>query len=58
MRTLISRTTATMSAERVTCEIFGKIDEILRWEKTRERREDARFVELGEYFCEVRSKQY
>jgi hypothetical protein len=36
--------------------IFGKIDEILSWEKTREQEKDARFVELGEYLCEVRSK--
>jgi hypothetical protein len=38
--------------------VLGKIDEILSWEKTREQEKDARFVELGEYLCEVRSKQY
>jgi hypothetical protein len=38
--------------------ILGKIDEILSWEKTKEQEKDARFVELGEYLCEVRSKQY
>ena len=38
--------------------ILGKIDEILSWEKTKEREKDVRFVELGEYLCEVRSKQY
>jgi len=38
--------------------VLGKIDEILSWEKTREREQDARFVELGEYLCEVRSSQY
>ncbi len=38
--------------------VLGKIDEILSWEKTKERKKDARFVELGEYLCEVRSKQY
>jgi hypothetical protein len=38
--------------------VLGKIDEILSWEKTREREGDVRFVELGEYLCEVRAKQY
>jgi hypothetical protein len=38
--------------------VLGKIDEILNWEKTKEVEKDARFVELGEYLCEVRSKQY
>src|ERR1700680_3659677 len=38
--------------------VLGKIDEILSWEKTKEQEQDARFVELGEYLCEVRSKQY
>jgi len=37
---------------------LGKIDEILSWEKTKEQEKDVRFVELGEYLCEVRSKQY
>jgi len=37
--------------------VLGKIDEILSWEKTKEEK-DTRFVELGEYLCEVRSKQY
>jgi hypothetical protein len=36
--------------------VLGKIDEILSWEKEQE--SDARFVELGEYLCEVRPKQY
>ena len=36
-----------MSARGVTCEIFGKIDEILSWEKTKEQEQDVRFVELG-----------
>ena len=40
------------------CFVLGKIDEILSWEKTKEREKDARFVELGEYLCEVRAKQY
>jgi len=38
--------------------VLGRIDEILSWEKTKEEEKDARFVELGEYLCEVRSKQY
>ena len=38
--------------------VLGKIDEILCWEKTKEQEKDVRFVELGEYLCEVRSKQY
>jgi hypothetical protein len=38
--------------------VLGKIDEILSWEKTKEQEKDARFVELGEYLCEVRSNQY
>jgi hypothetical protein len=38
--------------------VLGKIDEILSWEKTKEQEKDARFVELGEYLCEVRSRQY
>ena len=38
--------------------VLGKIDEILSWEKTKEQEKDARFVELGEYLCEVRFKQY
>ena len=38
--------------------VLGKIDEILSWDKTKEQEKDTRFVELGEYLCEVRSKQY
>ena len=38
--------------------VLGKIDEILNWEKSKEIEKDARFVELGEHLCEVRSKQY
>ncbi len=33
--------------------VLGRIDEILSWEKTKEQEKDARFVELGEYLCEV-----
>jgi hypothetical protein len=38
--------------------VLGKIDEILSWEKVKEQEKDVRFVELGEYLCEVRAKQY
>jgi hypothetical protein len=38
--------------------VLGRIDEILTWEKTKEKERDVRFVELGEYLCEVRSNQY
>jgi hypothetical protein len=38
--------------------VLGRIDEILCWEKTKEKERDVRFVELGEYLCEVRAKQY
>jgi hypothetical protein len=34
--------------------VLGKIDEILSWEQTKERERDQRFVELGQYLCEVR----
>src|SRR6202162_2324873 len=38
--------------------VLGRIDEILSWEKTKEQEKDVRFVELGEYLCEVRARQY
>jgi hypothetical protein len=38
--------------------VLGRIDEILSWEKTKEQEKDVRFVELGEYLCEVRAMQY
>jgi len=38
--------------------VLGKIDEILIWERTKEQEKDVRFVELGEYLCEVRAKQF
>jgi hypothetical protein len=38
--------------------VLGKIDEILSWERSREQEKDVRFVELGEYLCEVRAKRY
>lgn len=38
--------------------VLGKIDEILSWEKSKKQEKDVHFVELGQYLCEVRSKQY
>ena len=38
--------------------VLEKIDEILFWERTKERECDERFVELGQYLCEVRAGQY
>jgi hypothetical protein len=38
--------------------VLDKIAEILSWERTKERERDVRFVELGQYLCEVRSGQY
>jgi transcriptional regulator of met regulon len=38
--------------------VLEKIDEILSWERTKEQEKDVRFVELGEFLCEVRAKQY
>jgi hypothetical protein len=38
--------------------VLGRIDEILFWEKAKEQEKDVRFVELGEYRCGVRAKQY
>ena len=38
--------------------VLGQIDEILSWEQAKEHERDERFVELGEYLCEVRAGQY
>jgi len=38
--------------------VLGRIDEILSWDRAKEQEKDTRFVELGEYLCEVRAKQY
>src|SRR5271163_1396308 len=38
--------------------VLDKIDEILTWEKAKERERDVRFVDLGRYLCEVRAGQY
>jgi len=37
--------------------VLGRIDEIFSWDRDRERERDMRFVELGNYLCEVRSGQ-
>src|SRR6202167_2937202 len=37
---------------------MDRIDEILAWEKSKEQERDVRFVELGQYLCEVRAGQY
>jgi hypothetical protein len=38
--------------------VMDKIDEILAWEKIKEQEHDVRFVELGQYRCEIRAGQY
>ena len=38
--------------------VLDRIDDILSWEKTQEKEKDGLFLELGEYLCEVRAKQY
>jgi hypothetical protein len=38
--------------------VLDKIDEILAWERAKEREKDVRFVDLGRYLCEVRAGQY
>src|SRR5271169_1761375 len=38
--------------------VLGKIDEILAWEQRKETERDTKFVELGQYLCEVRTGQY
>ena len=38
--------------------VLTKIDEILEWERQKDRERDTLFVELGRYLCEVRSGQY
>src|ERR1700684_3094708 len=38
--------------------VMDKIEEILSWEKTKEQERDVRFVELGQYLCEVRAERY
>jgi len=44
--------------ERRAAVVLGKIRDILSWEKAKEQEKDARFVELGEYLCEVRARQF
>jgi len=38
--------------------VLDKIDEILAWEKNKDQEKDVRFVDLGQYLCEVRAGQY
>jgi hypothetical protein len=38
--------------------VLDKIDEILSWEKAKERERDVRWVDLGRYLCEARAGQY
>ena len=38
--------------------VINRIDGILAWERSVENTRDSRFVELGNYLCEVRSGQY
>src|SRR5271163_2721872 len=38
--------------------VLDKIDEILAWEKAKEREKDMLFVDLGRYLCETRAGQY
>lgn len=38
--------------------VLTKIDEILSWEQQRDSERDSKFVELGQYLCEIRAGQY
>jgi hypothetical protein len=38
--------------------VLAQIYEILAWDKTKDQERDERFVELGQYLCEVRAGQY
>jgi hypothetical protein len=38
--------------------VLSKIDEILAWDQASGRERDSRFVDLGQYLCEVRARQY
>ena len=38
--------------------VLTKIDQILAWEQQKESERDTKFVELGQYLCEVRAGQY
>ncbi len=38
--------------------VLSRIEEILAWEKLSEHQRDERFIELGQYLCEVRAGQY
>jgi hypothetical protein len=38
--------------------VLSRIDEILAWEQKKDSERDSKFVELGQYLCEVRAGQY
>jgi hypothetical protein len=38
--------------------VLTRIDEIIAWEQRKEGERDTRFVEMGQYLCEVRAGQY
>jgi len=38
--------------------VLSRIDAILAWEASHENERDSKFVELGQYLCEVRTGQY
>jgi hypothetical protein len=38
--------------------VLAKIDQILDWERQRDRERDTHFVDLGRFLCEVRAGQY
>ena len=38
--------------------VLTQIDQILAWEQQKQNERDTKFVELGQYLCEVRSGQY
>ncbi len=38
--------------------MLTRIDQILTWEQRKEAERDTKFVELGQYLCEVRAGQY
>lgn len=38
--------------------VLARVDQILDWEQSADKRRDSKFVELGRYLCEVRAGQY
>jgi hypothetical protein len=39
-------------------EVIAKIDDVLAWQLKTDTERDQKFMQLGEYLCEVRSRQY